>query len=183
MKREIASVIAAMVLAISFIIILSTLLLFKILILEDVRAEFTALIINFGIIGALVWGFKPALQLVIFGKKPKLSNQQLKGHTMELANDLNFFVLERKRQDPSYGNLTDTTKWEEYSKNIINYSSETNTFFHVKFDQRLADICEEFGLRRIVPDNKRFFELIKFPTNYFGLEDISQTLAHMAAKL
>jgi hypothetical protein len=183
MKKEVLSVIIAMVLSITFLLLLTSLILSGLFIVDDIRAELTAILINVGIIGSLVWGFKPALQLVIFGKKPNLSNQQLKTHTIALSNDINFFVEERKRQDPSYTNMRHTSEWENYTRKIIDYSSETNSLFHIKFDQRIADLREEFELRKIFPVDGMFAELVKFPCNYFGIEEISQTLTNMAAKI
>jgi hypothetical protein len=58
---------------------------------------------------------------------------------------------------------------------------ESNSFYHIKFDQRLADIKEEFSTRRIVDEEfEHFFEN---PTNYIGMELVSLRIAAMAAKL
>jgi hypothetical protein len=177
MKREILSVLLAMILASTFITLLIILVITKIFILEDIRTEITGIIIGSGILGSLTWGFRPALKLLIFGKQPKLNNQQLKTQTIQLSNDLNFFVSERRQNEPAI----DFKRWKETTDNMIKYSVQSNVLYNLKFDQRLADVKEEYSIRKIV--DQEFEQFYKQPTNYIGIQIVSQRLATMAAKL
>jgi hypothetical protein len=177
MKKEILSIIVAIFMASLFIVILAILVIINILVMEDIRAEITGLIVNVIIIGALVWGFKPALKMLFFGKQPKMSNQQLKTQSTQLTNDIGLFIGERRTNEPQI----DFDRWNETTDMMIKYSVQSVSLCHVKFDQRLADVWEEFLIRKIY--DEEFERYYTQPTNYIGMEIVGQRLATMAAKL
>jgi hypothetical protein len=90
LKKEILSIILAIFLSSLFLIVILVLVITKFFTLEAIIAEIAGILINVGIIGVLVWGFKPAIKLLIYGKQPRLSNLQLKTQAMQLSTDIGF---------------------------------------------------------------------------------------------
>jgi hypothetical protein len=120
---------------------------------------------------ATIWNF------VFPSPKFKLTNAQLREQAMQLSNDINFFVQDRMENEPQI----DYNNWQDSVNKLTQYSQASVTLYFVKYNQRLADVRQEFILRKITDtDFEQFYNL---PTNYIGMQIVSQRLSIMIAQL
>lgn len=174
MKKEYLSVIGAILL--SFMLLVS--LWLRLVSITDVRAAFAGSLVA-GVVSVLLWGFMPAIlqKTRAYTRKYNLTDQQLKVQTIQLSNDIDFFVNERMQTEQ----LPNRDNWDESTRELIHHSQESLSLYHVRFNQRLADMHHEFELRKII--DSEFDRYYANPTNYIGMREVSHRLAVMAAYL
>lgn len=148
---------------------------------EKIKSHKTLAIISFIFIVFLAFAqFLGAINTVgkfFFPPISDIDDDILKEQAIILADDMLFFVEDRKNNQPK----TDFDDWETSTQNLIEYNQQTRTLFAVRFNQRLAEIKEEFSIRNII--DEEFDQFYQQPTNYLIMEIVSLRLNAMAARL
>ena len=114
---------------------------------------------------------------LLFPPISDIDDNTLKEQAKTLADDIYFFVQDRRDNEPEI----DFDDWETSIQNLSEYDNETKALFRVRFNQRLADIKEEFSIRKIT--DEKFEMHYQFPTNYIVIEIIGLSLNAMASQL
>lgn len=174
MRKEYLSIMVAILL----LCMLLVFLWFRLVAITDIKAAFAGSLVA-GVVSVLLWGFMPSILQITraYTRRYNLTNQQLKVQTIQLSNDIDFFVNERMQTEQ----LPNRDNWDESTQELFHHSQESLSLYHVRFNQRLADLHHEFELRKITDSE---FELYYAnPTNYLGMREVSHRLAIMAANL
>ena len=117
------------------------------------------------------------LYVRFFAKEMISDDKILKNKATDLAREIINFSNNRRLNEPEI----DFDQWDESTRASSQYHTETMNIYYLNYLVRVTELRYEFLKRGI--NDKELDMIYNFPTNYFGLRDVSIGLVNLANKL